>query len=302
MTNSGQWAGAAAPAKINLYLHVLGRRLDGYHELDSLVAFADIHDRVTVRPAAALELTLDGPFAPVLAAEPAADNLVTRAARALADALGRTPDVAITLTKVLPVASGIGGGSADAAATLRAPMRLWDVPADDPLGMAVAARLGADVPVCLAGRAAYFGGIGDRLDPAPALPECHAVLVNPGVPLPTPAVFKARTGGFSQPGRWTEAPADARDLARRLAERRNDLAPPARRMAPVIDTVLAALEATPDCLLARLSGSGATCFGLYATAAEARAAAERLDRPGWWVRQTRILGYTAALDQALSIG
>ena len=280
----------AAPAKLNLYLHVLGRRADGFHELDSLVAFADVGDRLTVTPAPdGPHLTITGPFAGPLIAEDPAGNLVIRAALALAERCGRPATVRIALEKNLPVASGIGGGSADAAACLRALARLWGLSADHPDLYAVGSRLGADVPVCLAGRPAYFGGIGDRLDPAPTLPETHAVLVNPGVPVPTPAVFKARQGGFSPSARFSQAPADAAELAVLLADRRNDLTEPALTVAPVIADVLAALTATPGCRLARLSGSGATCFGLYATAAEADAAAARLARPGWWVRAARLL-------------
>ena len=198
---------------------MLGRRPDGYHELDSLVAFADVADTVTVRPAESLSLTIDGPFAASLAAEPASDNLVTRAARLLAESAGRPdPAVAITLTKRLPVASGIGGGSADAAATLRALARLWGLGAGHPSLGRLAARLGADVPVCLTGRPAYFGGIGDIVDPAPSLPSCAVVLVNPGIPLSTPAVFKVRSGPFSTAARLTgdASPADAAGF-RRLA-------------------------------------------------------------------------------------
>ncbi|MGQ9365842.1 4-(cytidine 5'-diphospho)-2-C-methyl-D-erythritol kinase [Azospirillum sp. A39] len=294
----------AAPAKLNLYLHVLGRRDDGFHELDSLVVFADVGDAVSVQPAPARvalrgadlppagpRLAVSGPFAPVLLGEDPADNLVNRAAHALAARLGRTAEAMIHLDKRLPVASGIGGGSADAAAALRALARLWGVPADDRRLYEVAATLGADVPVCLAGRPAFFGGIGERLDPAPALPPCHAVLANPGVPVATPAVFKARRGPFSAPGRFATAPADAAGLAALLAERTNDLTAPALSVAPVIADVLAAIAATDGCLLSRLSGSGATGFGLYAAAAEAEAAAAALAaaHPGWWVKAARLL-------------
>lgn len=280
----------AAPAKLNLYLHVLGRRADGYHELDSLVAFADVGDRLTVEPAGdGPHLTLTGPFAAPLRTEDPAGNLAVRAAVALAERLGRAPAVRIALEKTLPVASGIGGGSADAAACLRALARLWGVAADDPLLYAVAAGLGSDVPVCLAGRPAYFGGVGDRVDPAPALPGTHVVLVNPGVPVPTPAVFRARQGGFSAAARFADAPPTAAALAGLLAERRNDLTAPALTVAPVIARVLEALAATPGCLLPRLSGSGATCFALYATAAEAQEAAGWLARPGWWVQAARLM-------------
>jgi 4-diphosphocytidyl-2-C-methyl-D-erythritol kinase len=248
---------------------------------------------VTVRPAASLSLSIGGPFAPALAGEPASDNLVIRAARLLAESVGR-PDaaVAITLTKRLPVASGIGGGSADAAATLRALARLWELGTDHPSLLPVAARLGADVPVCLTGRPAYFGGIGDIVDPAPPPPPCAVVLVNPGIPLSTPAVFRVRTGPFSQPARLTgdAAPSDAAAFAALLSSRHNDLTAPALSLVPEIGTVLAALSATPGCLLARLSGSGATCFALYADAALAGAAAAGLAsaHPGWWVVPGRL--------------
>jgi 4-diphosphocytidyl-2-C-methyl-D-erythritol kinase len=282
-----------APAKLNLYLHVLGRRADGYHELDSLVAFADIADTVSVRPAEGLSLAIDGPFAPSLAAEPASDNLVTRATRLLAESIGRSdPAVAITLTKRLPVASGIGGGSADAAAILRALARLWEIGADHPSLHPLAARLGADVPVCLTGRPAYFGGIGDIIDPAPPLPSCAVVLVNPGIPLSTPAVFRARTGPFSPAARLVgdAHPPDAAAFAELLAKRHNDLTAPAQSLVPEIGTVLEALSATSGCLLARLSGSGATCFALYADPVLARAAAAELTRaqPGWWIVPGRL--------------
>lgn len=287
----------AAPAKLNLYLHVLGRRSDGYHELDSLVAFADMHDTVTVAPGKApgdaLSLALDGPMASALAADgAAADNLVLRAARMLAEAVGRAPALRLGLTKRLPVASGIGGGSADAAACLRALCRLWRIAPDRAPVPELALALGADVPACLAGRPAFLGGIGERLAPAPLLPAMALVLANPGVPVPTPSVFRAMTAqDFSGPARFDRAPADAAALVDLLRARGNDLAGPARRLAPAIGTVLAALEAQPGCLLARLSGSGATCFGLFAEPAGAALAAAVLARaePGWWVVAGRLL-------------
>ncbi|OYD84062.1 4-(cytidine 5'-diphospho)-2-C-methyl-D-erythritol kinase [Azospirillum brasilense] len=294
----------AAPAKLNLYLHVVGRRDDGYHELDSLVAFADVADRVTVQPGVARialrgadlppvgpRLAISGPFGPALMGENPAQNLVIRAAYALAARLGREADAMIALEKVLPIASGIGGGSADAAATLRGLARLWGVPVADQRLYEVAASLGADVPVCVAGRSCYFGGVGEVLEEAPALPDTFAVLVNPGVPVPTPAVFKARRGAFSAPARFAEAPGDAAALAALLRERRNDLTEPALTVAPVIAAVLAALDGTDGCLLARLSGSGATCFGLYADADQASAAARSIQaaQPRWWARAARLL-------------
>lgn len=288
----------AAPAKINLYLHVVGRRADGYHLLDSLIAFAAVHDTVVAEKADALTLAVAGPFAAALSAEP--DNLVLRAARALADAAGVRPGAALRLVKRLPVASGIGGGSADAAAALLAANDLWGL-AHDPEALArIGLALGADVPVCLAGRAAQVGGIGEKIDPAPALPRVPLVLANPLVPLSTPSVFKARSGPFSQPAPIAAAPRDARDLAEALASRRNDLTPAALGLVPEIKTVLAALEAQPGCILARMSGSGATCFALFAGGDEARAAAAaiRAAKPGWWVEASELVGDTSGLAPA----
>ena len=282
-------AGVTAPGKINLYLHVTGRRPDGYHELDSLVAFAGVGDRVAVSPADALSLDLTGPFAEALAADP--DNLVLRAARLLARAGGIEPRAAIALEKNLPVAAGLGGGSADAAAALRALARLWNlaIAADDVAALAL--ELGADVPVCLAGRAAFVGGIGEDLAPPPRLPPAHIVLVNPGVALSTATVFGELGGVFTGPGRFAEAPADAASLARALAALSNDLEAPARRLCPEVDQALAALAAEPGCLLARMSGSGATCFGLFANAGHGAAAAGRIGavHSGWWVAPAPLL-------------
>jgi 4-diphosphocytidyl-2-C-methyl-D-erythritol kinase len=281
---------AIARAKVNLYLHVVGRRPDGYHLLDSLVVFADLGDRLAAVPAERLGLAVEGPFAAGLGAGP--DNLVLRAAAALKTALGR-PELgaALTLTKILPVASGIGGGSADGAAALTLLLRLWGASLPAEALARLALPLGADLPVCLAGGPRFMGGVGETMDPVPRLPPAWLVLANPGLPLPTPAVFRARQGPFSAPGRWSEPMADAAALAAALSARGNDLAAPARRLAPVIDAVLAALAATPGCLLARLSGSGATCFGLYASAgaAEAAAAALRRAEPGWWVAAAPML-------------
>src|SRR5260221_1679381 len=279
----------AAPAKINLYLHVVGRRADGYHELDSLVAFADIADFVTARPAADLSLAIDGPFAAALGGAPA-DNLVLQAARLLASHCGVTAGAALRLTKTLPIASGIGGGSSDAAAALRALQSLWKLQTSGNELAGLAARLGADVPVCLLGRAAWLGGIGDVLVPAPALPPAAVVLANPGIALATPAVFMARRGPFSAPSRFAEPIPDPAGLAAALASRRNDLTEAAVGIVPAIADVLARLAACEGGLIARMSGSGATCFALFAETGAARAAATRLsgERPGWWVAAGRL--------------
>ena len=279
-----------APAKLNLYLHVVGRRDDGYHLLDSLVAFADIGDRISAVPAPQLSLGITGPFAADLAADDKS-NLVWRAAEALAQGLGRRPAVALTLEKNLPIASGIGGGSSDAAATLRALCDLWQTRLDDRALAEIAATLGADVPVCLAGRASWLGGIGERVEVTPLLPPVALVLVNPGIALPTATVFKARRGAFSAPARFAAAPPDAAALAAVLAERRNDLTAAAIEQVPMIATVLDRLAATEGALLVRMSGSGATCFGLFATPqhAAAAAAALRSAAPRWWIAVGRLL-------------
>jgi 4-diphosphocytidyl-2-C-methyl-D-erythritol kinase len=278
-----------APAKLNLYLHVLGRRADGYHLLDSLVAFADIADEISAAPAASLSLAITGPFAASLGGAPE-QNLVWRAASRLAAHVGGAPGAALTLVKNLPVSSGIGGGSSDAAATLRALARLWRARiAADELH-ALAASLGADVPVCLADGAAWLGGIGEQVAPAPALPEVAIVLAHPGVALPTATVFARRAGAFSQAARFAAPPRDAAELAALLAARANDLTEAAAALVPEIAEVLTCLAATKGALLARMSGSGAACFALYAHAGEAEAAAARLraDRPRWWVKAGKL--------------
>jgi 4-diphosphocytidyl-2-C-methyl-D-erythritol kinase len=241
--------------------------------LDSLAVFPAVGDVVGAAPAAGLSLEIDGPFGAVLQGE--ADNLLLRAARAV----GRGAGAALYLTKNLPVASGIGGGSADAAAALIVLSRLWDVEADLP---ALALGLGADVPVCLAGAPARMGGIGEMLGAAPVLPEFGMVLVNPGVAVATPAVFRARTGGFSVPADLPAGWADAAAMAADLARCTNDLQAAAVGLQPVIGAVLAALERLQGALLARMSGSGATCFALFETAERAAAAALEVARPGWW--------------------
>lgn len=260
-----------APAKINLALHVTDRRPDGYHLLDSLVVFTELGDRVTVAPGPP-SLRITGPFADDLPVT--GDNLCLRAARSVG------ANAAITLYKALPVASGIGGGSADAAAVLRA------------LGRRPAApeALGADVPVCLASVSARMRGLGEIVDPLPGIPALHLVLVNPRVPVSTPEVFRALhcrdNPGLPDPPEG----ADAALLVEWLKAARNDLQPPAIRVAPVIADALAALV-DAGAALARMSGSGATCFGIFPDAAAALRAARSIAaaRPGWWVADTRTL-------------
>ena len=280
---SGTGVNALAPAKVNLYLHVLSRRSDGYHLLDSLVVFPQQGDRVTVAPAEDLRLEVKGPFATDV--PKGEDNLVLRAAQALAATAGRSPAVSVCLEKSLPVASGIGGGSADAAAVLRALTELWELRIDSDALSRIALSLGADVPMCLASRSAYVGGIGDEMEPTLPLPDFAVVLVNPRIPLPTPAVFKSRSGPFSASGRFERAPADAAELAALLSQRRNDLMPAAIALVPAVSNVLSALESTPGVMLSRMSGSGATCFGLCSDQADAEKTAAVLaaNHSGWWV-------------------
>lgn len=279
-----------ALAKLNLYLHVTGRRADGYHELDSLVAFAALSDTLEIAPAPALDLTVTGPFAAALGA--GEDNLARRAAAALAEALDRPPGVRIALHKRIPLAAGLGGGSADAAAVLRGLAALWKLgPARQDTLRRTALALGADVPVCLDSRPARMAGIGDVLCAPPRLPACAVLLVNPGVPVPTGPVFAAWRGPFTQAAPIRESPPSAAAFAALLRRRRNDLEAPACARAPAIGETLARLRAEPACLLARMSGSGGTCFGLFEDEAAATRAARAIarERPHWWLRPTFLI-------------
>ncbi len=271
-----------APAKLNLALHVRARRTDGYHELETLFAFAQDGDGVSVAPAGVSSFVTTGPFAGAVG--PAADNLVVRADHAFRQAFAPDACHAITLDKRLPVASGIGGGSADAAATLRALARLHGVPAETPRLMAIAADLGADVPACLVGRATLGRGRGDALTRIDGLGGMPALLVNPGVAVSTAAVF-ARWDGVDR-----GALADTGTTLARALAGRNDLQPPAEAVAPAIRDVLRRLAACEGVVLARMSGSGATCFALFdgAPARDSAARAVAAVAPRWWVHATTI--------------
>ena len=278
----------AAPAKINLYLHVLGQRDDGYHLIDSLVAFAGLGDVLRLEAADALTLRIEGALAASRGLdENIENNLVMRAARGLAEAGGYAAGAAITLVKYLPVAAGLGGGSSDAASALHGLNALWKLGAATDDLREIALSLGADVPVCLHGAPAFVGGIGEEIAPAPSLPHAWLVLVNPGAKLSTADVYRA-CDGKSAAARFVDVPGSAAELAQILATRANDLAAPACRIEPRIAPVLDAIGSGPDCLLARLSGSGATCFGLYVEEDAARRDAQRLSGldPNWWVAAT----------------
>ncbi len=274
---------------------MLGRRDDGYHRLDSLVAFAAIHDTLIFSAGAGVTLRRSGPEAAML--PDGESDLVARSARAAADALRRPCDATIELIKRLPVAAGIGGGSADSGATLRGLAKLWRRDVADLVP--IAASLGADVPVCLFGRAALVGGIGDEVAPAPALPSAHVVLVNPRRALSTADVFCAYAASGPPPTAPTpDRPFDdAAGLADWLRQSTNDLTAAAVSLAPVIEQVQASIAAQPGCLLARMSGSGATCFGLFHRASEAADAAASLGRaqPDWWVAATPLVGDIASV-------
>jgi 4-diphosphocytidyl-2-C-methyl-D-erythritol kinase len=277
-----------APAKVNLTLRVIGRRADGYHEIESLVAFADVGDALTFSPGGALALRVAGPTA--AAAGQIADNLVLKAARALAERVERLKLGAFALSKRLPVAAGLGGGSADAAAALRLLARANGLAAGDPRLMQAARATGADVPVCLDPRPRFMRGIGDVLSDPLDLPRLFAVLLNPGVAVATKDVFAA----LAVPTAVQTPPAaictGTAALLDEIARGRNDLEEAAIELEPAIADALAVLRNLPGCQLARMSGSGATCFGLFDSLDAARGAARRLrvGYPDWWVRATAL--------------
>ncbi len=274
-----------APAKINLTLHVVGQRSDGYHLLDSLVAFATVGDQLRARLGDGFSLEMQGPEAATVPKD--VSNLILQAAN-LFDQL---PGASFHLVKNLPVSSGIGGGSADAAATYRALSVVAgeagvQIPASETL-----LKLGADVPMCLTSAAARVGGIGERITPMESLPALPALLVNPRLEISTPTVFKAMTARQNMPmPQNLPTFRDAGDLATWLRGQRNDLEPAASQLVPTIGIVKIAISTQPDCLLSRMSGSGATCFGLFPTISAAQNAAAAISRsyPDWWVKPTEL--------------
>jgi 4-diphosphocytidyl-2-C-methyl-D-erythritol kinase len=283
-------AAGFAGAKVNLYLHVGALAADGYHPIDSLMLFADVGDRLTAAPAPEFSLTVSGPFAGHTPVSPA--NLIWRAALALSD----QPCLQLHLEKVLPVAAGIGGGSADAAAALRLVNHALGLGFSPELLQEIGASLGADVPACVSSAAVVARGRGEQLGPAPRLPELHAVLVNPGVPVPTGPVFAAFDAG-PPPGALSPGLPAAFDTVHDLAawltaNTRNDLQAPARSLAPAAGDAIDALAASGLSLLARMSGSGATAFALCAGEEEAKVLAADVSaaHPNWWVRACRLGG------------
>lgn len=275
-----------APAKLNLSLHIVGKRLDGYHLLESLVAFTAFGDLLELAPADALTFQTRGAFASALSPD---DNLVMRVARMLTERYGVKNGAHITLHKNIPVGAGLGGGSADAAAAMVGLCRLWELPIklDDIREMALS--LGSDVPACLLSKTAWLTGIGETITPV-QMPELWLVLVNPRLPLLTADVYHAFDGSFIAPGARPEQWENTESLVQFLRNQHNALQSPALSLMPPIGELLAALQATPECLLARMSGSGATCFGLYPDAqlAEQAALSLQADHPEWWVTATSV--------------
>ena len=272
-----------APAKVNLTLRVVSRRADFYHELESLVAFAELADVVTFDPDAPPDIEVTGPFA--VATGPAGENLVLEAARLMRLERGR-----FTLEKNIPVAAGLGGGSADAAAALRLIARHRSTDTDNPRIRDAARQCGADVPVCLVPKARIMRGIGDVLSPPIAIPPLPVLLVNPNVELATRDVFGALQEADRSGGPIVEVPGERDGLVAWLAERSNDLTRAATARVPAIREMLDLLAALPGCQLARMSGSGATCFGVFGSPDQVRLAAKRLQsqRPEWWLSETTL--------------
>lgn len=281
----------AARAKVNLTLHMKGKRRDGYHELESLVVFADVSDELVFTPASEDRLSLEGPFAGLVDGE----NLVLKAKRAFASWLGVTVSGDFLLKKNIPVAAGLGGGSSDAAATIRALLKAYDRAEDTKTFIRQSAAIGADVPVCLQDSAAWMCGLGERVTPVSGLTPLPALLVNPGIKLSTAAVFKTLNAKPLQAEEAGPPPSfpgwrNPREAAVWLNEGRNDLEAPAIALEPAVKKVLDALRRLDDCMLSRLSGSGPTCFGIFLSQDAAAEAASEMRRsyPNWWVQATTL--------------
>jgi 4-diphosphocytidyl-2-C-methyl-D-erythritol kinase len=280
-----------APAKINLYLHVTGKRADGYHDLDSLVVFADIGDQIRIDPAKEFSLRIIGPYASAFSAQdrdssPASGNLIARAAYAMAEITGRNPHFMVTLTKNLPLAAGVGGGSADAAAMIWGLMDQWNIPISAPFLPDMMRNIGADIPACLRCSAVRMSGTGDVLEHIPDLPEIPVVLVNPGKHCPTPSVFKTFIGPMRGDVVYPPLLPERDAFIDFINAQENDLTPSAMEIVPDIRQVIDVLRDTKGCRVARMTGSGASVFGLFPNRMDAQQAAERitLDYPRWWVR------------------
>ena len=279
-----------APAKLNLFLHVTGKRADGYHTLQSLVCFVDVGDHLEISPHDSLYLEAEGPFAASLGGSPR-DNLIYKAAVLLAEEYKVPLRGKITLTKNLPVSSGIGGGSSDAAAALKGLAKIWRLPEDTERLQRLALKLGADVPACFYKKTAWMEGIGEKITLLHDLPDLYFVLANPLVATPTAQVFGKFNGRFSPEIQFSGRRKTIEAWLADFKMYRNDLTAAALAVTPEIQNVMSALAGTTGCLLHRLSGSGATCFGIYSSAAMATAAANQLKEkyPEWWITEASIL-------------
>ena len=287
----------AAPAKINLYLHVVGKLENGYHSIDSLVAFAKVADFISVRENETLKLLNVGPFRDDIGN--GEDNLVMKAARYLQNVTGISSGAEIILEKNLPVASGIGGGSSDAAATIRALARLWKIDLSQVGLKNLSTVLGADISICLRGKAGVIRGIGDKVSGIEPLPIMPIVLVNPQAPISTSRVFNSPSIVFSKCIKFGEKSRNFDELICFLmGKSNNDLSHAAIHLVPKIKNILKAFERDPECKLARMSGSGATCFGIFVTrtAADRFAKRVRLVQPNWWVRSTELISNIHAVN------
>lgn len=272
-----------APAKINLFLHITGKRPDGYHCLESLISFADIGDEVTLEAADDFILRIDGPFAGQL--PETSDNLISDAFKRLSAETGHPLNVAVTLTKNLPIGAGIGGGSADAAAAIRLLLKHWNIFVNEEVLNPFLLSIGADVPVCFANQTSFVSGIGEVVEPMGLIEPIPALIVNPGSFLSTPEVFKQGVAQYSHPIKYI-VPTSKDELMAFLKAQHNDLEVPAIACLPVINEVLRKIQEQQGCEFARMSGSGATCFGLFETKEQADLAGKeiRKQHPEWWVQ------------------
>lgn len=285
-----------APAKINLYLHITGRLASGYHTLESLVAFADVGDVITITESDHFHFETNGPFSDLLPIDPSedkltGDNLAVRAVKLLSDMTGTAPNVSIRLTKNLPVGAGLGGGSSDAAAVLLGLSDLWEIPPGQISMKELADRLGADAPVCFYGYPTYMHGIGEILDPVSSLPHTPVVLVYPNIFIPTEQIFKRFRASPKEDGKRPKHFDTSADLIGFLKNKTNDLTDPALSYHSDIQKALKALSNIKECLLSRMSGSGSSCFGLFSTEETALEAAQKLqnDFPDWWIKPARLI-------------
>ena len=275
-----------APAKINLFLHITGKRKDGYHNLDSLVVFCDIGDTITITPSSTFQFSMTGPFAKTLSHEPEADNIVVKAAQSLSQITQNPLNLSITLQKNIPVAAGLGGGSADAAAILWGLQKYWDLDPTPNYLPPLMGKLGADVPVCYHARSAFMRGVGDELAFCEDLPEMPVVLVNPNVACSTKDIFLKTEDDFLKPHKDLPRSMAVPQLLNFLSKTENSLYNPAVKTVPEIENVMHALMIQDECLFHRMSGSGATCFGLFEHIESAQNAADnvRAENPDWWVQ------------------